>query len=876
MPLVNQDRINITNNSTDVGRQRIINFIPGTGISFTITNDPSNDRVNTTIQVDSTASVSFASITDSGLAAGKVVYTGTGGLLSVDTNFAWDTTNQRLGIGTTSPNSTFEVQGQSRFYNQNFTYPAGGYTAFQHSPTVSTINEAAPVMRFMSAAPTLTYTAAINMGFGTNSLVNLQPTLQSGGALGSGSDTINYVVFNLIPTFNGTTGPRTCNQFFGIFTQARCSGGTVTTMEGSRIGLSANGGTVTTGYGMRIPSASTSAGGVITTNVGLKIDSQTVGTTNYAIQSEGGQSYHVGALKLGAASAPAATYTLDVAGNITTSLTTFNFSTLTSVSFTNALAQTILFMDASFTKLQQNSVKIEPAAVSGATPNVGLTHTAPAHTTVTASAEVTDVLLNFNRTIQWTSSVVANNRSLKILGPTFGMTGFNTVTEASTVYIDGPPTCDGTAQGTTFFGFKLDTKAVSSNIDTAGGFQINAPTGAFNSNFCGSFLGASVGFGVGSPRQLIHGNDGNTTSSNSIVWNDSTTRYGSYYFGQTPQTSLTSSTGVYTCGIDGGVNMAANTTFGYTLTNNICSIQGAVNYSGTYQSLLARISMQSTAGTIATQNVSNASFVSTTGANAAMTTVRLYHATCNIQGTGTITTLTGHDVLFTPTNVAGTITTTIGHRFQDPVKGASYTMQDIIGYQCDDIATTVTGVKIAYYAKGTNTHNRFVNNTSFGQDATPGATVDINGKLFFDGATGTTTKYNNQTTTGTGQPYLLQSPAVSATKTANFTVFSYTPAATAATYRVQGIITTTSATNTGTVQLTLDYKDSQGTTHTADVIPLTDAAGNTATTKSGASKEFHSLPWLFTVDSSATAIALKVVITGTVSYTVTGTIERVI
>lgn len=130
-------------------------------------------------------------------------------------------------------------------------------------------------------------------------------------------------------------------------------------------------------------------------------------------------------------------------------------------------------------------------------------------------------------------------------------------------------------------------------------------------------------------------------------------------------------------------------------------------------------------------------------------------------------------------------------------------------------------------------------------------------------------------TAGMGVIPIYSAPAISATKTANFTVLSYTPPATAGVYRVSAVITTTSSTNTGTVQATLDYVDSQGTTHTADVIPLIDAAGVVATTKTGASKEFHTTDWQFTINNAATAIALKVVITGSVSYTVTGSIEQI-
>lgn len=136
------------------------------------------------------------------------------------------------------------------------------------------------------------------------------------------------------------------------------------------------------------------------------------------------------------------------------------------------------------------------------------------------------------------------------------------------------------------------------------------------------------------------------------------------------------------------------------------------------------------------------------------------------------------------------------------------------------------------------------------------------------------TKYNNIATAGEGVP-AIYSEAITSTQTANATILTYAPPATAGRYAVSGVITTTSATNTGTVQLTLDYKDSQGTAHTADIIPLTNAAGTTATTQTGASKEFHATPWCFTIDNSATNIVVKVVVTGTVSYTGSAHIEQI-
>lgn len=51
----------------------------------------------------------FTSVTDSGLTAGRVTFAGTAGLLSDSSNFVWDNTYARLGIGTTGPAGKIDV-----------------------------------------------------------------------------------------------------------------------------------------------------------------------------------------------------------------------------------------------------------------------------------------------------------------------------------------------------------------------------------------------------------------------------------------------------------------------------------------------------------------------------------------------------------------------------------------------------------------------------------------------------------------------------------------------------------------------------------------------------------------------------------------------
>lgn len=215
-----------------------------------------------------------------------------------------DGLNKRVGINTDAPNVDFEVQGQSRLNSYDFDYPAGGYAALRHAPTVSNINESSPNFTGAIFSPNLTYTVAQSAGFGTKSIFSFIPTLKSGGSLGAGSDTVNFTLFNMIPAFNGSVGPRTLNQMFGFFVQPRASGGTVTLQEAFRVQTNANGGGITTGYGFRLLEALTSSGGSIGTYIGLQIRNQTAATDNWSMQIGNAKSYHVGSCMIGQASEP--------------------------------------------------------------------------------------------------------------------------------------------------------------------------------------------------------------------------------------------------------------------------------------------------------------------------------------------------------------------------------------------------------------------------------------------------------------------------------------------------------------------------------------------------------------------------------------------
>ncbi|MEI6650932.1 MAG: hypothetical protein WCL23_05940, partial [Candidatus Moraniibacteriota bacterium] len=84
--------------------------VAGGTTSRTLTISGGNVSINQNLTT--TSSPSFTGISVSGLTTGSVVYAGSSGALSQDnSNFFWDGTNHRLGIGTTSPAGILDVRG---------------------------------------------------------------------------------------------------------------------------------------------------------------------------------------------------------------------------------------------------------------------------------------------------------------------------------------------------------------------------------------------------------------------------------------------------------------------------------------------------------------------------------------------------------------------------------------------------------------------------------------------------------------------------------------------------------------------------------------------------------------------------------------------
>lgn len=81
---------------------------------------------------------------------------------------------------------------------------------------------------------------------------------------------------------------------------------------------------------------------------------------------------------------------------------------------------------------------ITQSAVAAGNPSC-LTITGGAHTSSTASTELSDVILNFGRTVQFATGPITNQRVIKISAPTYTAVGASVITTAATVAISGAP-----------------------------------------------------------------------------------------------------------------------------------------------------------------------------------------------------------------------------------------------------------------------------------------------------------------------------------------------------------------------------------------------------------------------------------------------------
>jgi hypothetical protein len=79
-----------------------------------------------------------------------------------------------------------------------------------------------------------------------------------------------------------------------------------------------------------------------------------------------------------------------------------------------------------------------------------------AHTALSASTELTDILFNLAQTKQFATGALTDQRAVRILAPTYGFVGASTLTRATTLYIDRQPQAGANATITNAYALWVD------------------------------------------------------------------------------------------------------------------------------------------------------------------------------------------------------------------------------------------------------------------------------------------------------------------------------------------------------------------------------------------------------------------------------------
>lgn len=98
---------------------------------------------------------------------------------------------------------------------------------------------------------------------------------------------------------------------------------------------------------------------------------------------------------------------------------------------------------------------IAPAASTSGTRSL-LTLTQPADTGRTASTEQTSLYVSLGATVTWATGALTNQRFVRLAAPTIAFAGASTVTNASTVYIEGAPVAGTNATLTNSYALFVD------------------------------------------------------------------------------------------------------------------------------------------------------------------------------------------------------------------------------------------------------------------------------------------------------------------------------------------------------------------------------------------------------------------------------------
>jgi len=187
---------------------------------------------------------------------------------------------------------------------------------------------------------------------------------------------------------------------------------------------------------------------------------------------------------------------------------------------------------------QPTGLTIAPQIRTSGSP-VGLTYTAPAHTTLTTGTEASDWNFNLARTVQFATTTPTTQRAIQISAPTYSCdTAAQTITTAATMYISGAPTAGTNTTITNAYALWVQAGAVKfeGNFNATGGmlasnssyvthgraYNTTAGTAASPAyNFwdyeCGMYLsGNTLGFSTGGTAKLTITSLGNFALTQSV------------------------------------------------------------------------------------------------------------------------------------------------------------------------------------------------------------------------------------------------------------------------------------------------------------------------------------------------------------------------
>lgn len=142
----------------------------------------------------------------------------------------------------------------------------------------------------------------------------------------------------------------------------------------------------------------------------------------------------------------------------------------------------------------------QPAAGSGS-PNA-LVVTAGAHTTLAADTEAIDIYFDLARTVQFTAAggSFVTQRAVYIRKPTYAFTAADTITDAITVMIEGPPGAGANATITNRYALYVGSTTTGSATNAWGVYVLSAGAAT---NAYGAYFERPVGVGVTTPAAWL-------------------------------------------------------------------------------------------------------------------------------------------------------------------------------------------------------------------------------------------------------------------------------------------------------------------------------------------------------------------------------------